>query len=246
MSDKSIAPDYELSQIPRYLQVAAAIRRRIEDGYWKANDKIATLVELEEEFQVARTTVRQAVEVLQNQGLVKRIQGKGTFVDGSVVDKRWLLLDMRWSRLVETIGQNVPRLITLDDPGTMPVVDDHEGKLAKKYVYIESVQSRGRQRFAYARVHVAKSVFDLAPERFSSEPAITVIASLPKLAIASAKQFFIVGDASAEIARHLAVHMGFPTAEARIVVKRPDDEIIYVGNVVYRGDCVRIDVDLLD
>ena len=51
-------------KIPAYIQVAAALRRRIETGDWQPSEKIATLEELEEEFQVARVTVRQAVDLL--------------------------------------------------------------------------------------------------------------------------------------------------------------------------------------
>ena len=246
MSDKSIAPVYDRSPMPRYLQVAGAIRRRIEDGHWKANDKIATLVELEKEFQVARVTVRQAIELLQNQGLVRRIQGKGTFVDGRVTDKRWLKLDLRWKKLVETIGSNVPQIIKLEIDGSPPVIADEEGRLADNYVYIESAQSRGRQIFAYARVHVARQLYELAPERFASEPSISVLASMDNLDVGSARQSFIIGHADTKIAQQLKVALGFPTAEARIVVNSKDGETIYVGEIIYRGDCVRIDIDLLD
>ena len=52
------------SRVPRYLQVASALRRRIRDAHWAVGDKIATLEELEHEFGVARVTVRQAIDLL--------------------------------------------------------------------------------------------------------------------------------------------------------------------------------------
>ena len=55
------------SRVPRYLQVASALRRRIRDGRWSVGDKFATLEELEREFDVARVTVRQAIELLQSE-----------------------------------------------------------------------------------------------------------------------------------------------------------------------------------
>jgi GntR family transcriptional regulator len=42
------------SRIPRYLQVASVLRRRIRDGRWAVGEKMATLEELEREFGVAR------------------------------------------------------------------------------------------------------------------------------------------------------------------------------------------------
>ena len=60
------------------------LRPPCADGYRKAagrsEKKIATLEELESEFSVARVTVRQAIELLQDEGLLKSHQGKGTFV----------------------------------------------------------------------------------------------------------------------------------------------------------------------
>src|SRR4029077_17588686 len=50
------------SRVPRYLQVASVLTRRIRDGHWSVGGRIATLEELEHEFGVARVTVRQAID----------------------------------------------------------------------------------------------------------------------------------------------------------------------------------------
>ena len=56
------------SRIPRYLQVASVLRRRIREGRWAIGQKMATLEELEREFGVARVTVRQAIADLVQAG----------------------------------------------------------------------------------------------------------------------------------------------------------------------------------
>ena len=43
------------------------MRHRIQSGQWKPGQKISTLEELEREFEVARVTVRQAVEILRGE-----------------------------------------------------------------------------------------------------------------------------------------------------------------------------------
>lgn len=63
-----------------YLQVKNVIAKRIKDGVWKANMAIPTEVELIEEFQVSRTTIRQAISLLVQEGVLEKRQGKGTFV----------------------------------------------------------------------------------------------------------------------------------------------------------------------
>jgi GntR family transcriptional regulator len=66
--------------IPPYRQIAAALRGRIEDGTIQAGRRIPSLVELEAEFGVARDTLRKAVQVLKDEGLVETVTGMGIYV----------------------------------------------------------------------------------------------------------------------------------------------------------------------
>jgi GntR family transcriptional regulator len=239
------SPDYRRSPVPRYLQIAGVIRRRIEDGVWRPNEKISTLQELEAEFRVARVTVRQAVELLQSEGLVRRIQGKGTFVSGSVEEKRWLKLDLKWRSLASTIGMNVPRFLPVTTPAPSPPLKPEDGRPAAHYRYMESVQSRRGQPYSFARVHLDENVYRLAEQRFGREPTISVVASLEELKVKRARQSFIVGTVEPRVANLLATGIGFPTVEAHLVVADEDDVVIYVADIIYRGDCVQMDIDLL-
>src|SRR5437016_6183600 len=68
---------YDRSRVPLYIQVAAVMRQRIERQQWRPGEKISTLAELEHEFEVARVTVRQAVDILRQEGLLHCHQGRG-------------------------------------------------------------------------------------------------------------------------------------------------------------------------
>jgi len=94
---------YGRSRTPLYLQVASVIRQRIETGEWAEGEKISTLEVLEKEFAVARVTVRQAIELLRNEGLLDAQQGRGTFVSGRPEDNRWFNLASDFSSLVESL-----------------------------------------------------------------------------------------------------------------------------------------------
>ena len=123
----SLAQTYERSRAPLYVQIAAALRQRIEDGRWSPGDKISTLEELEAEFQVARVTVRQAVDILEKEGLVQRQQGRGTFVTGIPPDRRWLRLSTDWETLIDSIKDNVPHVIPNEGPPPEPRIDPGDG-----------------------------------------------------------------------------------------------------------------------
>src|SRR5690348_2356537 len=130
----SLAKTFRLSQVPLYIQVATMLRRRIEEGQWAVGAKIATIEELQEEFGVARVTVRQAVELLEKEGLVRRQQGKGTFVAQSIGDRRWLTLDASWSSLIGTIKDNVPKFLPVGTPLAKPRLRPDEGQPAGDYI----------------------------------------------------------------------------------------------------------------
>jgi len=65
---------------PAFLQIADALRERIDSGSFSPEDKLPSETQLMLHFDVARMTVRQALGVLAAEGLVEAKQGKGVFV----------------------------------------------------------------------------------------------------------------------------------------------------------------------
>ena len=231
-------------RVPRYLQVASALRRRIREGRWPVGGRIATIEALQREFQVARVTVRQAIELLAREGLLRARQGKGTFVTGAVANDRWLRLATDWESLIAPIRDNVPHLLRTPNPPP-PRIGPEDGTPAPAYVYLRSVQMRGKEPYALASVHVAQSLYRRAPKRFASHPALAVLAQLNGRAIARAHQTLSVGAADVETARHLRVSLNAPTVEAHCIVTDRVGVAIYVGEIVYRGDVVHLDIELI-
>lgn len=70
----------DLSPVPRYLQVAAIIRARIERGELAEGDPIPSRLEIQAEYGVARDTAAKALRVLVNEGLVVVVPGRGARV----------------------------------------------------------------------------------------------------------------------------------------------------------------------
>lgn len=66
--------------IPLYMQLKEKIKSAIEEGTLKPNDQIPSERELCNKYNVSRITVRQAIAEAVNEGLLYKIQGKGTFV----------------------------------------------------------------------------------------------------------------------------------------------------------------------
>lgn len=68
--------------MPMYMRIQQYIRDQIESGNWESDTAIPTEFELMEQFGVSRITVTTALRQLVSEGVIYRIQGKGTYVSG--------------------------------------------------------------------------------------------------------------------------------------------------------------------
>jgi GntR family transcriptional regulator len=66
--------------VPRYLQLADLLRRRIDDGTYPPRGRIPSEVSLVQDTGFARDTVRKAIQLLINEKRVYIVHGLGTFV----------------------------------------------------------------------------------------------------------------------------------------------------------------------
>jgi DNA-binding GntR family transcriptional regulator len=85
---------------PAYIQIADDIRQRILDGALRAGDRLASETELMADYGVSRIVVRNAVEILKNEGLVSKEQGRGTFVRTQSPPRRRISGDLYGKRPV--------------------------------------------------------------------------------------------------------------------------------------------------
>ena len=79
--------DRELGAKPLYQIVAESIYSQVKTGQLKANERIPSESELCREYSVGRNTVRRAISELVNEGVLRTIQGVGTFVVDNRLDK---------------------------------------------------------------------------------------------------------------------------------------------------------------
>jgi GntR family transcriptional regulator len=76
------ALDFE-SPVPLYFQLAVALSEKLETGSRSPGARFATEREIEDEFDVSRSVVRRALELLVGDGTIVRVRGAGTFVNAA-------------------------------------------------------------------------------------------------------------------------------------------------------------------
>lgn len=234
------------SGIPLYLQLAAAVRQRIERGDLQEGNKVPSLKDLQSEFGVARITVRQAMDRLEREGLISRHKGKGTFVKSNGAERHWLHLRTQWESLLRELRHNMPTQIKVDNPPPLPRLDQ-DAIPADDYVFLRSVQGRDNANDPYAivNVHLARDVYERDPRSFRSRSILPALADMKGVRVTRARQTLLIGSADPYTAALLRIPLHTPTAEAHWVVLDDRQIAIYVAQVTYRGDCIKMMIDFL-
>lgn len=65
---------------PVWEQVYRELRKRIETGAYQEQRIIPSITQLEQEFEVARGTIRKVRDKLAEEGFLQPVSGRGTFV----------------------------------------------------------------------------------------------------------------------------------------------------------------------
>jgi GntR family transcriptional regulator len=73
------------SPLPMHYQVEQDMRERIASGTWKQGEQIPSEQELCALYRVSRTTLRQAIQMLVDEGLIVRERGRGSFVRTPII-----------------------------------------------------------------------------------------------------------------------------------------------------------------
>jgi len=71
--------------MPIYAQIAEKLRQNIHQGVYQLGEKFPTETKLAEQFAVNRHTIRQAIALLKNEGLLRVDRGRGTFVAAKTI-----------------------------------------------------------------------------------------------------------------------------------------------------------------
>jgi GntR family transcriptional regulator len=236
---------FQHSTSPLYAQVTDAMRERIVKGVWPIGMQIPSLPLLSEEFGVALITVRQAVQLLKDEGLLQPEQGRGTFVKAKPVALPQMQVASSLEALADLYRDLTPRLIPIKEGPATPKIESTDGIAAPNYHLLRRVHSYDKQLTSVISAYIDERIFKLAPKRFRNELVIPVLMDLKEVEIGSARQILTISTAGVEAANALNISASAPVAEVRRVFCAPDGTVIYLGELTYRGDFLRLDIDLL-
>lgn len=237
--------DLDRSAISRYIQLSTLFRRRIETGYWHVGQQIPTVDALAAEFSVARATIRQALTILEEEGLIERFRAKGTFVIYRPQQKLWCEVQTDWTGLLKSRpGAEIE--VLSQDTGAEPHGLMHDiGTPAPAYWHLRRRHFRDGSAFLVTEVYIDQRLRSrITKEALRTKSSMRLIADVAGVKIADARQTLTIGTADGETSQLLSIPLNAPVA---LVHRSAVDEsgcLVFIGIGVYRGDVVRLDLQL--
>ncbi|MFB7032274.1 MULTISPECIES: GntR family transcriptional regulator [unclassified Streptomyces] len=230
----------ELDRTPPYLQVVQELRRRIVDGELADGDRLPSVRQIAEEWQIAQATAMKALAALRADGLAESVVGVGTVVRSQRTLHRSAA--DRLDRALRT-GKIYPE----DEYAVIKAAE-----LAPAPAWVadllgieEGAQAIRRHRVTHnANGPVSASVSWFSPDLAESVPALLMADRIPggtpsaieagtgRRAVNAAEEASAVFRANSTQAEDLGISVGDPVHVGRNIYSDTNGEILEVGESI--------------
>lgn len=242
--------DLNRSPIPLYFQIASDLEQQISAGTLSPDEQLRNEKDLAEHYGVSLVTVRSAMRVLLDKGLIVRYAGKGTFVARREdVKNVWSIGSL--DEIVASCAQSTVRLLALRQVYPPSTVIERLGiKQGGMAQFIRTLREEAGEPFMVSdQYHAPSLAHSIRKEDFTKPEACTrlvvqVVAERCGVKIGSVRQTMSAELASKEIAELLRLQAGDPL----LVVERDyftdKGSLIQTNKVYYRTDKYRYVINI--
>lgn len=234
--------------IPLYFQLKELILDEIKKEHYKDGDMIPTENEISEEFQISRTTVRQAITELVQEGWLYRVKSKGTFVTHPKIKQDFLRKLESFKDQMERLGMKPStQLIELRREKA-----DEEVAKALNIAEGDEVIYLFRKRFADGEPIVTIQTylpFDqcsfIMGHDLEKEPLYEILSEKEETKILKVKRKIEAVEADEEDAQLLDMEKGKPVQYFHSVGFTSEDVALEYSRARYRGDRSSFEITVL-
>mgnify|MGYP000597748284 CR=1 FL=1 len=223
--------------VPLHAEVAELLRRQILSGKIQAGDKLPALNELSTRFGVARMTIRQAMDALEDEGLIERYAGRGTFAKQIELPTRQKLnMKAELSQLQAMVAQLEVMVMGNDD--NAQIVDIG----GRAFRHMRRIHSQSGEPFCHVDINLENQLYKMAPERFEKEIVVTVLKDLG-ISVETARQNVTIAYADVELAETLNMPVNAPVFRVLREFFSDNGRLIYSAILIYPGDKLELEVE---
>jgi len=235
-----VALDYNNS-VPLHIQLKEIIEQNIAEGVFTG--QIPSERQIMEDFNVSRSTVREAINLLVREGILEKRHGKGTFVSLKPLHE-WLGNLSSTTEMIRSMGMKPgAKLIThFKTEPPMPIQEKtgfKEAYFIKRLRYADSIPI-GVERHYYP-ISIGKQLeqFDL-----NNATLYDLVENELDVQFAEAKQTIRSGEVLKDDHSYLNVPAGTHVLIAERMIKDRSGATIELEEAFYRSDMYQIDINL--
>lgn len=229
---------------PLWQQVIRVIRENIATGRWRINERIPSERELSAQLGISRNTVRQAIAEAVNAGLLRRAQGKGTFVAPPKIDQPlyWMTTFEETLRL-QGLEPGTRLLQWKVRPAPQGVSERLNGNPRGPVTHVRLVGLGSSEPMAvydsYLPLDIAGRIQPEIERRLQAGRVVFVnriVAHVFGWSYLDAEQTYEVSVAGARVARVLGLDPRTPVFVVTSLFTSPEGRPVEYRRAVYRGD----------
>jgi len=231
--------------IALYYQVAEVLRNQIKSGRLRPGDLLPSEDELCSLFQISRTTVRAALNMLVSEGLIYRKQGRGTYVAEPKFEQAYPRLLSFTEEMLQKGLQPGARVLAVEKvPADEKIAEELSIECGEFVIMIKRLRLANNEPIGIQTAYVP---FILCPNLIKedlSQSLYTLLIEKFHLPLYAAKDVYYAGTLNAEEAALLQLPPGSPAfVVERVTMISEGRPVEYVRSVM-RGDRYKIVLEL--
>ena len=223
--------------IPLYVRLASSMRSRITKGEWSVGERIPAFEELATAYGVAMNTVRKAVELLANEGLVASGRGRGTVVASQEVRPLEGALMQELHNPLSVSRELEIKLIKMESGVSLPAGLLKAYNPSDSYVRVVKTHAVRGLPYGYLDIYVEQEAFNRFPRDAVLQRKVTrLLRDFGGNEVLNTRQQLTIGYADDTLAKML----NCPPASALVRVRRwkiaAQERLVLACEIFYRGD----------
>ncbi len=232
--------------VPLYYQLLNDLRARVSREF-NPGDLFPTEESLCTQYGVSRTTVRAAIDVLARENILKRVRGKGTYVQEQKIEQNFFQNLTSFSHEIRVKGMTPStKVIEFNSgPATEEDVFALNVSLDSSVFRLKRLRFINDQPVVLVITHVPYALcVSLDSYNFENESLYEVLERNFSLPVAMARREVEVTQASKDLATALQVKRGTPLLLVKTTAYTREKTAIEYSVAYYRGDRNRFVVEL--
>ncbi len=222
--------------VPLHAEMAEVLRRQILSGDLPPGARLPALRELTEELGVARMTVVQAMNTLEDEGLIEKHSGRGAFVREVRIPDR---ASMQMRAEIAEIYAMVDQLEVSVRQGDTTIEKSNSGRYFR---FMRRIHARGGKPFCQADIRLDDQIYERAPDRFKQEIVVAVLRDLG-VGIVKARQNVTVAYADFGLAKALGIKVNSAVFKVFREFFDKDGFLIYSAKLLYPCDLLELEIE---